>query len=944
MATTSTPKKKKSIFRRILKWTGITFLLLIAALIIIPIVFKDQLIQMAKDEANKNLNAKVDFGQFDLTLLSSFPDLRFKIDSVKVVGINDFAKDTLAYIGHTELEMDLMSVIKGDKYKIKQILLENPVISARVLSDGRANWDIMKPSADTATAAEDTAATKFDLGLNKLEIRNAVIKYNDESSAMKAALNNMDFTMNGDFTQDNFIMDIITEIKSVNLLYAGVPYAKDLRTKLKVAMDMDMQKMKFTFKDNEIGLNDLVLAVNGFFAMPKEGYDMDMKFSCKQTEFKSLLSLVPGVYTKDFASVQTKGKLALDGAVKGLYSEKTMPGFNAHLEIADAMFKYPSLPKSVNNINIKVDVNNPNGNPDATAIDIHRFHVEMAGNPLDMRMKVRTPVSDPSLDGEVKGKIDLASVKEFVPLEQGDQLTGQVNMDVRMNGRMSMIEKGKYEEFKADGNLAIDKMHYNSASFPAGVMINAMNLTFNPKFVELVNFDAKMGKSDIRASGKIDDLLQYVFRDSLLRGNFSMKSAYMDLNELMGPSDTAAAPAAADTAALSVIEIPKNIDFVLNSSIDRLLYDNMDITNVLGVVTVRNARASMDQVKMNLMDGSMVMSGYYDTKNPKKPEFKYNLEINEFDIQKTFKAFNTVQKLAPIGKYSKGKFSTKLSDLNGFLDETMMPDMQTLFAKGSMRAKGVTVDGFEPFLKLAESLKNDKMKTMHFPDIASFFTVKDGRLTMDPFKTKMMNIDAEIGGSTGFDQTIDYKWNLLIPTKDLPSAATETVKGLLSKASALTGKEAKLPEKVEVTALIGGTVTKPVIKTGIKDMMKDVKNEIKEEIKAVIEEKKEEVIKNVKEEAAKEAEKILADAQKQADQLKAEAAKTAEQIRTEGNKKADELQNSGGNMLEKMANKKLAEKLRKETEEKAKKVTDEADAKSNKIMEEARGKADKLKQ
>ena len=40
---TTTEKTKKSIVRRILKWTGISLLVLIVAMIIIPIVFKDDI-------------------------------------------------------------------------------------------------------------------------------------------------------------------------------------------------------------------------------------------------------------------------------------------------------------------------------------------------------------------------------------------------------------------------------------------------------------------------------------------------------------------------------------------------------------------------------------------------------------------------------------------------------------------------------------------------------------------------------------------------------------------------------------------------------------------------------------------------------------------------------------------------------------------------------------
>ena len=85
------PKKKKSLIKRIFKWTGITFLVLLIAVFAAPFLFKDKLIQLVKDEANKSLNAKVDFGEFDLTLISSFPDFRFKIQNVSVINVEPFA-------------------------------------------------------------------------------------------------------------------------------------------------------------------------------------------------------------------------------------------------------------------------------------------------------------------------------------------------------------------------------------------------------------------------------------------------------------------------------------------------------------------------------------------------------------------------------------------------------------------------------------------------------------------------------------------------------------------------------------------------------------------------------------------------------------------------------------------------------------------------------------
>lgn len=76
---TEKTKKKKSLLRRILKWSGITFVLLLIAIILIPIFFKDKIKEMVIEEVNKTLTAKLELDDFDLTLLSTFPNLSVQL-------------------------------------------------------------------------------------------------------------------------------------------------------------------------------------------------------------------------------------------------------------------------------------------------------------------------------------------------------------------------------------------------------------------------------------------------------------------------------------------------------------------------------------------------------------------------------------------------------------------------------------------------------------------------------------------------------------------------------------------------------------------------------------------------------------------------------------------------------------------------------------------------
>ncbi len=934
--STEQPKPKKNLLKRILKWSGITILLLLILIVAAPFIFKDKIVQIVKEEANKNLNAKVDFGEFDLTLFSSFPDFRFKIQKVSVINIEPFKGDTLAYIKELSFDLNIKSVISGDKYQINSLIIDEPKINGIVMVDGKANWDIAKASTDTAAVEPaDTSATKFALKLKSLQIKHANITYNDMQGNMSAALKDMNYTLSGDFTQDNFILSNLLEIAELSYNMGGVGYLTKAKTRFKADLDMDMPNMKFTFKENEFDLNELALTFDGFVSMPKDDIGMDLKFAAKQTEFKSILSLIPSVYSKDFASVKTEGKLKLDGMAKGTMhtsadgKSDTYPSFEVNLGIADAMFKYPSLPKSVNNINIDVHVENKKDYLDATVIDVNKFHLEMAGNPINMWAHVKTPISDPDLAAEIKGVINLASVKEFVPMEAGDEMSGVVTADIAAAGRMSSIDKKEYDKFKMSGSLAIDKMNYKTTALPYAVMLNAMKLNFTNQFVELAAFDALMGKSDVKASGKIDNFMQYIFKDSLIVGHFNVQSNLMDLNELMASSEptTAAQPAAADTAAMTAAEVPGNIDFILNTNITKLLYDNLVIDNMNGNIEIKKRKVDMTNLNLGLLGGKVLMNGYYETTNPKKPTVDLSFKVENFDIQKTFAAFNTVQKLAPIGQYAKGMFTATLENFKADLDQTMSPILSTLHGNGVFKTSSVAVGGFPAFVKLGEALKIEQLKNLNIQNVMAEYEFKDGRVNLrNPVKVKIDKIDAEITGSTGFDQTIDYNWKMTVPTEMFGVQANNMVAGLLGQASSAIGTTVSMPKTVKVNVGFGGTVMNPTVKTGTKAG----------EAGASI---KDQAVTAVKDKANEEAQKILADAQAQVEKLKADAQVASDKLKAEGYAAADKQVEDVKNPIAKIAAKKVAELAKKEVDKQAQKVLDEAEVRSQKILEDAKARS-----
>jgi hypothetical protein len=939
--------------KKILKALLILIIVLILLIIFIPIIFKSDLLNIAKKQINNNVNAKVEFADFNLSMIKNFPDLTVEMKKLSVVGKAPFAGDTLMKFDRFLTSVNLISVIKGDNIKIKTIELHHPIIFAKILQDGTANWDIAK-SAEEPKKEETPDQEKTDesgmpdinISLKKFEITNADIGYHDISSNMKAGIRNLNFLLQGDMSKDMTNLNLSTSIDTLNFIYGGIKYLRDATFSFMANLGADMVNNVYMLRKNEIKLNELMLALKGSVQMDKNQTITDISFKTGNTSFKTLLSLIPAIYMQDFQDIQTKGTLALNGSVKGTMSEETLPSAIVNLQVNDAMFNYPDLPEAVKDINIDLNVDFDGANQDQTEVHLKKFHLAMAGNPFDMKMDITTPMSDPQVNGAVNGRIDFEKIKNIVPMTD-IKLSGLLTAKLDFGGKVSMIENEQYENFKADGSVKLDKFRYSGENVPKPVFIDRMYMDFSPRYVELMEFSSRIGQSDMRMNGRIENFIPYTFSDGILRGNFKFNSSLLDLNELMAtsgedevmPEQTTESP---DTATMSVVKVPGNINFKLTSTIGMLNYDKLEMKNVLGIIEIRNNEINLANLSMDMLEGSMIINGAYNTQNTAKPIVDFALDISGFDIATTFTSIEMIEKLVPIGKNCEGRF---YSDFNftSFLDQQMNPVMESVNGSGNFSSQNVVVKNSKVLNKMADKLNNDMFEKVELQDVNLDFKIENGKIYVEPFETKVGSAEMTFFGNQGIDQKMDFTADISLPRSELGGQANKLIEGFASTASA-KGIDISPGSMIDLAANITGTFDDPKLMLKMKgaegeNIKEQVKTEVKERVKEEVEAKKEEA----KEKAHEQAERILKEAEKKAAQIRAAAKKSANTIRRQADNKADRLVNEASNPIAKAAAKKTAKKIREEADNKADQIEREADQKADKVLSEAQKKADKLK-
>jgi hypothetical protein len=80
----------------------------------------------------------------------------------------------------------------------------------------------------------------------------------------------------------------------VSMSMGKMNYMKNVSVSLNAILGMDLDKSKYTFKENKAKINDLELEFDGFLQLVSEGQLYDLKFKTPTSSFKNFLGLIPG--------------------------------------------------------------------------------------------------------------------------------------------------------------------------------------------------------------------------------------------------------------------------------------------------------------------------------------------------------------------------------------------------------------------------------------------------------------------------------------------------------------------------------------------------------------------------------------------------------------------------------------------------------------------------
>lgn len=789
--------------KKILKGTGIFLLVVIIALAAAPFLFKDKIKELVAKTLNENVNATIAFKDVDLSLFKSFPQANVSIANLSIVTKAPFANDTLLYSGETNVTMSIKELFKGDgeAMNLESFSTIDGIVNIIFNKDGVGNFDI----ALKQTEEEKPSSSKpFALNIQKYDVTNLKFTYIDEGSKMKMVLDSINHQGKGNFAAQKLDLDTKTTAK-LSFDMDKMNYMNNVAISLDAVLGIDLEKSKYEFKDNKALINQLPLEFNGFIQMVEAGQTYDLTFKTPTSDFKNFLGLIPAAYSGDIEIVKTTGQFMVDGKVKGNLTATTVPAFDIKIASNNASFQYPDLPKAVKNIVIDTHIVNETGLMNDTYVNLNKLSFAIDQDVFNAKANIRNIATNALVDAQLNGVINLANVTKAYPVKLDKPLTGILKADVKTKFDMKSVETSQYQNIQNSGTASITGFNYEGPEMAKPFKIIQANVAFNPNHVELSKFDAKTGSSDLQVNGTLDNFYGFLFKNQILKGNFNMNATKLVVSDFMAPT-TKVEEGKKTTEA---VKIPSFLDCTITAKAGTVVYDNLNLKNVSGTLLIKDEAVNLNNLKMDVFGGNIGLTGSVSTKG-KTPKFNMNLGLNAVNISESFTQLDMLKSIAPIAGVINGKLNSTIK-LSGDLQQDMTPNLKTISGDllGQLLSTTVNEKNSKLLSALTSNVKFLDVSKLNLNDVKAALSFENGKVNVKPFDIKYQDIAINVGGTHGFDQTMNYNVKFDVPAKYL---GTE-VNNLLSK---LTPTDQNKIENIPVTALLGGNFSNPKITTDMK--------------------------------------------------------------------------------------------------------------------------------
>ncbi len=461
-------KWKKAIRITFISIASLLVLILSAIAFVINFVFTpEKLTPVVLRTANQTLDAKLDMKSVELTFFSTFPRFGLKLTDGSLVSkaINDTLwqkTDSLLAFKKCVLVVNPIDYLEKQKISLNYLLLDSVSVYAHITKEGVANWDIAKTDSVTTEPADTTTASlplAGGIDIRRVEFRNTNLTFDDRNTRVYADLQDANLLLKAALRKEGLLLSLDFNNKNIIFWQDGKLLLRRMATKVNTKLGLNRRAHKLILKETRFTVNGIELDVTGTLRRDtvQRALDLDISYGLHAPSLTTVLRMIPESILKK-EDVSAKGEVILNGTLRGLYGKELMPKATLKVQINEASAKYDRLPYGIDNFTADFYGELDLMRKQPSFADLKIFHFQGAHTDILADAKVEDLLGDPQITLNTKSTIDVTALAQTFPLQEGVNIEGKLNADLRLKCKLSSIKNRDLGRVKLAGKLNMEDL------------------------------------------------------------------------------------------------------------------------------------------------------------------------------------------------------------------------------------------------------------------------------------------------------------------------------------------------------------------------------------------------------------------------------------------------------------------------------------------------------
>lgn len=744
-------------------WTGLFLIVTTFLLIVIASVFEDQISERLVNEVNKQLKTELRVGEFNLSLISGFPDASANLHDVE---LDDALSGMLLEAQSLSFQFGLFSLF-GSNIRIHSIVIEDGSFYIKKDKKGRTNYDIIKK---TSTFTEEGNENEVRLSLDEARFNRVEVIYVDQTVMQYTKFHLNNAVASGNFSANKFSLFSFADIHFHFFQSGEEQFLVDEEIIYDAKVDVDLTSGKYEFDDVTVGISSNVFNVDGLIERIEGGYNYDLKIKSDDGSLSSVVALMPPENKKAIEDFDSKGTFFFETIVKGSKTVNTNPAVTMKFGLEGGEINSEKLGSSLKDVSFSaIFTNGKKKNNENSFFEISDFKGYFNRELVEGELRVSN-FDDPLIDFNLNGTIPIESVYGMLNIPIISDGDGDIEMKkLRIKGNLKDI----VSPYGIGRVTTSGELEFYNASMTINdedITIDKGLLKFNDNSIQVEGLAFEGPGTEIKLEGTFLNFLPVLFADSLnskhaeLKFNASLDATKIDFDELLKVTEIPVdeniqnikTASGVDTKEIAKTQARERITNFLKgkfaANIEEFNFREIDGEEFQGVLEFDNNEMSV-KGKVKMMEGRMLVDG--KTFFEGKPHMEAKLTCEQINIKEFLKqAENFGQEVLTYNNL-KGKLNAKFF-IESFWssDGTFLTDK--LHILGDVGLSNGELIGLKILYDFSDYVKIEDLRRIKFTNIHNYMEVKKSKIFMPAMFIQSNALNLAVSGTHTFENKIDY--------------------------------------------------------------------------------------------------------------------------------------------------------------------------------------------